>query len=472
MRASLVVRVSTFCFLVAVGARADTLKVRLLTEETIETVASPHNGASPLWCFGASILVRDRDQLYLSLLRPDEGHEPYCNAHWELWRRDDRGWSELHRGGEGREREPCPIGLLGEGEIVLSIQPGIMPKPFQDGHGDVPWLCQPGVFLIDAMRTGGEDSVFTNLQPVFPAGSRFSQHSYRGLGLDRVNREILLMVQEQTDDRYQPTWMSRDRRWHPLPLLEFPIRACYPQVALVDRAAHVLAIGDIVEPVDAWRQAKFEASGQKWDYVFRRLFYTWSPNLETGGFIDPIEIDSVDETAGSMRNLDLYVDKDGRAHLLYLKQNHQYAFMRDRFFPGRPMAVSLEYAVVVQGKVVMRQTLFSGSAEEDRATGQDSMSVGFGRFHPLPDGQLGVVMSGSWLDAGGGIETGLFLSMLSDGGAVLQTVRLPAERPLIGTFFTNTPRGGSDVGSRLDLLGAFHVGESFEMRYLGYELIE
>ena len=210
--------------LLALGVRTQALEVRPLSEETIDTVASPHNGASPLWCFGSSILVRDGDQLYVSLLRPDEGHEPYCNAHWELWRRDERGWSELHRGGEGREREPCPIGLLGEGEIVLSIQPGIVPKPFQDGHGDIPWFCQPGVFLIDGRRVEGEDNVYTNLQPVFPIGSRFSQHSYRGLGIDRSNREILLMVMEQTDEDYQPTWMSRDGLWHPLPRLEFPIR--------------------------------------------------------------------------------------------------------------------------------------------------------------------------------------------------------------------------------------------------------
>ena len=40
-----------------------------------------------------------------------------------------------------------------------------------------------------------------------------------------------------------------------------PIRACYPQVALRDRAAHVLAIGDIVEPNEAWRAHKKEATG-------------------------------------------------------------------------------------------------------------------------------------------------------------------------------------------------------------------
>ncbi|MEZ5275123.1 MAG: hypothetical protein R3F07_01930 [Opitutaceae bacterium] len=448
----------------------DAVEIRLVVEETIETVPSPHNGASPLWCYGSTILVRDGSELYLSLLRPDEGYPPYCNAHWELWRRDSGVWSELHRGGEAREREPCPIGLLAKGEVVLSIQPAIMPKPFQDGHGDVPWVCQPGLFTINTGESGHEDRVYTDLHPVFPVGARFSQHSYRGLGVDRANRELLLMVIEQTDEHYQPTWLDRNGQWHPLPLLEFPIRSCYPQVALKDGAAHVLAIGDIVEPVEAWRRAKFEVLNREWDYAFRRLFYSWSSDLETNGFVEPIEIDSVDETAGSMRNLDLFIDGNGRAHLLYLKQNHQYAFMRDRFFPGQPMTVSIEYAVVDQGQVILRQTLFSGSAEEGGATDQDSMKLHLGRFHPLPDGHLGVVTSGSWRGGESRVESGLFLSLLSDEGTVEQTIRLPAKRPFTGAFFTNTPRSGSDAGRHLDLIGAFSEADSHEMRYLGYEL--
>ena len=114
--------------------------------------------------------------------------------------------------------------------------------------------------------------------------------------MDRENREILLLIMEQTDEHHQPTWLSRDGEWRPLPLLKFPIRGCYPQISLSDRRAHVLAIGDIVEPVEEWQRAKFEEFGREWDYVFRRLFYAWSPNLETDGFQPPVEIDSVDET--------------------------------------------------------------------------------------------------------------------------------------------------------------------------------
>ena len=442
----------------------------LVAEETIDTVGNPRNGASPLWCFGSHIFVRDRETLYLSLLRPDDGVPPYCNTHWELWRRDNQGWTELHKGGEALEREPCPIGLLGEDELVLSIQPRYAVKPFDRGNEDHTWLCQPGLLGIDPLETDDDDRVYYNFQPVFPVGSNFNQHSYRGLGVDRTNREILLLILEQTDEHYQPTWLSRDGVWRPLPLLKFPIRACYPQVALNDRSAHVLAIGDIVEPVEAWRQMKFEELNKEWDYVFRRLFYAWSPDLESDGFQPPVEIDSVDATAGRILNLDLHIDADDRPHVLYLKMPYQRAFMRDRWFSGETMTVSLEYVVLEKGQVVLRKTLRRGLAEGKLSESQDLMRLHYGRLHPLPDGSLGVVYSGSWGDGDGGTESGLFLSRLSDSGDLEETIRLSAERPLTGAFFTNTPRGGSDVGNHLDLVGAFFDGESYEMRYLGFEI--
>ena len=237
-----------------------------------------------------------------------------------------------------------------------------------------------------------------------------------------------------------------------------------------DRKAHVLAIGDIIEPVDEWRRAKFEEFGRDWDYVFRRLFYAWSPDLEADGFQPPVEIDSVDATAGFLRNLDLHIDANDRAHVLYQKMPYQYAFMRDRWFPGEAMTVSLEYVILEKNQVVLRKTLRQGLAEKTLSDSEDLMRLHYGRFHPLPDGTLGVVYSGSWMGPDGETESGLYLSRLGAEGDVEDTIRLSAERPLTGAFFTNTPRGGSDVGNHLDLVGAFREGDFFEMRYLGYEI--
>ena len=165
--------------------------------------------------------------------------------------------------------------------------------------------------------------------------------------------------------------------------VRFPIRACYPQVALRDRAAHVLAIGDIVEPNEAWRAHKKETTGSAWDYVFRRLFYAHSPDIGREGFAPPIEVDSVEATGGHIRNLDLWLDPRGIAHLLYLKTNISGA-LRDRFFPGRKIVTTLEHAEVERGRVIRRTTLSTGGEGE-------AETPSFARFHATADGTLLVV---------------------------------------------------------------------------------
>ena len=56
-------------FFLMAGAPLSALEAVLVAEETIDTVRNPNNGASPLWCYGSHIFVRDRETLYLSLLQ-------------------------------------------------------------------------------------------------------------------------------------------------------------------------------------------------------------------------------------------------------------------------------------------------------------------------------------------------------------------------------------------------------------------
>lgn len=58
----------------------------------------------------------------------------------------------------------------------------------------------------------------------------------------------LLNGNAKTGDQYV-AYRDRQGKWHARGKITFPIRACYPQVALRDGSAHVVAIGDIVEPV-------------------------------------------------------------------------------------------------------------------------------------------------------------------------------------------------------------------------------
>jgi len=65
-----------------------------------------------------------------------------------------------------------------------------------------------------------------------------------------------------------------------------------------------MAIGDIVEPNRAWQAFKKQRTGREWDYVFRRLFYTGTPDIRSDEPISrPVEIDSVDATGGHITNL-------------------------------------------------------------------------------------------------------------------------------------------------------------------------
>ena len=45
-----------------------------------------------------------------------------------------------------------------------------------------------------------------------------------------------------------------------------PIRVCYPNVALRNRALYFCGVSDIVEPYQSWRQYKKQLTGREWDY--------------------------------------------------------------------------------------------------------------------------------------------------------------------------------------------------------------
>ena len=61
-------------------------------EEVVATCRPPNNGAGPLWCYGAPLLVRQGDVVYASVMETGEGVPPLSNTRWRLFRRDDRGW--------------------------------------------------------------------------------------------------------------------------------------------------------------------------------------------------------------------------------------------------------------------------------------------------------------------------------------------------------------------------------------------
>ena len=404
-------------------------------EEVVTSYVNPNNGSGPLWCYGAPLLVRIGPH-HVYVAAPETGPDvpPLCNTRWQLFHRTNDGWQRVHAGERFEEREPCPLVQLPGGWLFLSTNPVIE-------RGGTRGPSQPTLLEFGP----GEKNDYTAREPVWVPDTAFTEHSYRGIAADPFERDVLLLNIHAGRPEYYWSLLDIEGNWAHQGKVAFPIRACYPQVALRRRAAHILAIGDIVEPVKEWREAKFEHLKRQWDYVFRRLFYTWTSDIGASDFAEPIEIANVDATAGHINNLDLWLDQEGRAHLLYLERNMQHPFMRDRFFPGEEMTASLQWVIIDDGEVVSRQSLLT------HTEGAPGPVPGYARFHATHDGRLFVIEYLHGRDADGNDLTGNYARQILPEPA--EPVRLALEHPF-RTFFTATERGGNTpFDNTLDLFG-------------------
>lgn len=414
-------------------------------EEVVCTYVPPGNGAGPLWCYGAPLIVRSGDNVFASASETGKDVPKLCNTRWQLFRRSEEGWQLLHRPDNFREREPCPLVAFSDGRLFLSVNPSVSPAGTHYGP------CDPHLLEFSARESQNPPRP---LRPVWPGKATFTDHSYRGIASDAARGEILLLDIDARTGEQCWAFLDRHGKWSKRGKIRFPIRACYPQVALREHAAHVLAIGDIVEPNAEWRAYKKEKTGREWDYVFRRLFYAWTPDITHADFGKAIELENVDSTAGYIRNLDLWIDSGGEAHVLYLKMPVQSRLMRDRFFPDEKITTSLEYAVLRCGQVIHRSTLLKGGE------GERGEVPGNARFHAT-EGRLYIVYYCEGEDeAGNLLSENRILQILP----VKETspLRIPLKHPLT-TFFTAAERGGSLPSNVIDLFGAGH--EPNTLRY-------
>jgi hypothetical protein len=404
--------------------------MRVLTEETVAACELPNNGSGPLWCYGAPLLVRSGDTVYASVMETGAGVPPLCNTRPRLFRKQGRAaWESVWTPAEFREREPCPLVMFPQGRLFLSMNTSVTPPGTYYGR------CEPHL-----LEFSPKDLTHPKpLRPPFPNSATFTDHSYRGIAADGAREEILTMHIDAHTSEYHYALLKNDGRWDAPGTLSFPIRACYPQIMLRNRAAYMLAIGDIVEPVEEWRRYKREKTQREWDFVFRRLFYTWTPHVPAEPFRPPLEIDNVDATGGHIINLDLWLDKQGVAHLLYLRQQTT-PLLRERYFPNLPLRTSLEYCTVKDGRLLRKQTLMEGGE------GLNTPHPHYARFHS-PDGRrLLVVYSatepdGTWFNA--------VMPLLPQRG---EATRIALREPFTA-FFTACERGGSRPSRTLDMFG-------------------
>ncbi len=404
-------------------------------EEVVARAVEAGNGAGPLWCYGAPLIVRVGDDVFASVMEVGEGIPPPGNTRWRLLRRGRSGWVEVaHPAGFG-EREPCPLAWGGRSGLLLSVNPPLEPPGAEPGRCD-PHLLR---FGLDAL-----DRPPARVRPDWAGNPRFTAHSYRGIATDPPRGDVLLLNIDAASGDQRWVLSSGEGRPPRSGAIRFPVRACYPQVALRAGAGHVLALGDVVEPNADWRAHKKAKTGSAWDYVFRRIFHAGAADLAAADFAAPLEIDSVEETGGNLLNLDLWADDAGAAHLLYLKTNVT-PILRDEFFPGRTITTSLEYAVVERGRVVHRATLLVGG-EGRPETPQ------YARLHATADGALHAIISVAVPPDRAPARLENRVVRLSPGPATPPITRLDLAAPFT-TFFTATNRGGSPRSDVLDLFG-------------------
>lgn len=404
--------------------------IKVMTEETVATCEPPNNGADALWCYGAPLIVRVGSDVYASVMETGTDVPPLCNTRPRLYRKRGEGkWQMLWCPSDYREREPCPLIALSRSILVLSQNVSTAPAGTYYGPS-APRLTKFALKSLSKPTVG---------VPPFPENAVFTDHSYRGIAADSRQGEILLLHIDAQRGAYHCLLLKRDGRWSDDRMLGFPIRACYPQVILRNRAAYVLAVGAVSEPNSEWTQYKREKTQSATDWVWRRLFFTWTPDILSQPFATPIEVDNADSMGGHITNLDMWLDRQGVAHLLYHLQPTTH-LIRDKFFPNMRLRGTLEYRAVKNGTVIQKQTLMEGGE------GLSGPYPLWARFHSTDGKRLWVVYAALNSD---GTRFNALLPLLPKSQA---PIKISLQQPF-AKFFTACERGGSSPSRTVDLFG-------------------
>ncbi len=444
-------------------AEAQPLQPQVEIEEDVYTYEPADNGSGPMWCAGSTCLVRIGERIFASGIETIPNAEPLNNVRWLLFSRDEDGWRQIHRDETHRTREPCPLAGLLDGRLFLSVNPTVAEPDARAGPAR-PEILQ---FIVAA-----PDDPFETLLPTWDGEPTFTEHSYRSFAADGAAGELILF---QNIGYGHAEWAFRDSdgNWSAQGKLVWPwgaeydkpqpIRVCYPNVALKDRAVYFCGVSDIVEPYDEWRAYKKELTGRDWDFDFRRLFFTWCPDITKGEFAEWVEVASRDKTCGWIFPCDLWVAPDGAVHIIWSERAIDER-LRERFFPEEKQRHQLNHAVLREGQVVSRRTLHEG--------GEDLSAEipGRARFHITPDNRLFVFYFVSGSDPEGNPVSENRLIEIHEDGTSSPPVPVPLADPFT-SFFTATPRAGSPASNVLELLGECRLTQR-TIRYARVRLLE
>ena len=445
------------------ASRHPGFEAKVEVEEVVYSFVNPDNGTNPLWCFGNTCIVRHGENVFVSGVETLEGIPRYNNTRWLLFKRDKMGWKLVHKDEKEFTREPSPLTVLPDGQLFLSVNPTL--SPYEEGGAPAePRLLRFSVPEIEAH--------YKTIMPIWKRKYRFREHSYRSFVADRLGGDLIL-IQNESDEDDLAAWSYRNAKgdWAHQGTLRFPwgsdyeepqtIRVCYPAVQLREKEVHFFGVSDIVEPNRAWREYKFQLTGRKWDYDFRRMFYTWSDDISTGRFKPWVEVASREETGGRLFPADLWAARNGLVHVLWTERAIDER-LREKFFPEARQSHALNYAILDDGEVIFRAPVMH--VEE----GESNLVPKSGRFYVTPDERIFIFYSQGHKDAGQekpAVENRM-IEVRSNGTfsePVILDMQVPMER-----FFTATPRSGSAPSRTLDVLGM--VGNT--MRYARIRILD
>lgn len=424
------------------GYASDPVRPVVEIEEAVYRYEPANNGAGPMWCSGSTSLIRSGDRLYAAGLETLKDVPPLNNCRWLLFERDAAGWRRVYADPTGRTREPSPVAGFNDGTIFISANPTLGRPPEPNGGP-----ARPEIFRWSGT---GEPQL---LSPVWEGTPRFTEHSYRSFAADTANKELILL---QNIGYTHAEWTFYDRagKWSAQGKLPWPwgadyakpqpIRICYPNVALQDRAVYFCGVSDILEPNPAWRAYKKEITGRDWDYDFRRLFFTWSPDITRTGFADWIEVSSREKTGGWISPGDLWVDPQKVVHIVWTERAIDER-LRAKFFPEAKQRHSLEYVQVVKGAISVRRTLL----ETDEGQGEIPSAA---RFQVTPENRLFVMIYVQGKSAAGKPVSENRLAEVFRDGSTTAFVRVPLQKPFT-SYFTATVRAGSPPSPVMEILG-------------------
>lgn len=415
-------------------------------EENVYTYTNANNGAGPMWCSGSTSLARSGDRLFAAGLETIPEAPPLNNCRWVLFERRPQGWERVYTDATKRTREPSPVVSLSDGRILVSANPTLQPPGTPNGGPAQPeiWQFSAALPLASPIR----------LVPEWQGVPKFTEHSYRTFVADAAAGEFILF---QNIDYTHAEWTFRDRSgaWAARGQLSWPwgadyekpqpIRVCYPNVGLKNRAVHFLGVSDIQEPNTAWREFKQQLTGQHWDYDFRRLFYTWTPDVTKQPFHEWIEIASREKTCGWISPCDLWLAPDGDVHILWTERAIDER-LRAKFFPDLRQSNGLYYGLLREGRLVRKQTVAESTEEHPRVSGSA------GRFQITPENRLFVAFFAAGRETNGAAVSGNRVVEVLASGELSAPESIALQQPF-GSYFTATVRAGSPPSRWLEMLG-------------------